>query len=262
MEEKSATNSDENTAPASLTSVMKLHSKSLYAENNAFLIEFLDNLPAQADDVSLQGLLELYDRIRGKYLFTNDAIKHPKFNVLREATIAHLPQLNTKEVKGIFVAILPSKLIMYDKLGGKIAEAMIKRASFLPFDQVTFIDFMLRKCYKVDELSKDYNILRLTLQSLFLAKVEDELDGSKSFEDTMKIIAYCDNNSEIIPTKIVNSLTTSLLLADEEQFAITDVTSVLIFLSNFVELNEHIEKLFRKMIDLWYQLIKNEHKNH
>lgn len=222
-------------------------------DNSAAVIEFLETLPARPEEISLEGLLSLYERIKGSYVFSYNAVRHPKFRVLREATEIHLAQLNTKEIKDMFVAVVPSKSIMHDKLGKIIAEALIKRISFVPFDQIRFVDFMLHKYYKVSELSKDYNILRLTLQTMFLSKIEDEFDGLKSYEETMKSLAFCENNVEIVPTKIVNSLTTSLLLFEDEEFTITDITSVLIFLSNFGKLNEHSEKLLRRMIDLWYQ---------
>lgn len=213
----------------------------------------LETLPEQSDSITLEDLFALYDRIKANYVFTYNAIKHPKFRVLRDATETHLPQFNTKQIKSIFTAILSSKPIMTDKLGKMIAEALIKRASYLPFDQILFLDFILHKYYRVSELSKDYNIIRLTLQTMFLSKVEDELDGSKSFEEIMKFVAFCENNAEIVPMKIVNSLTTSLLLFDEEYFNIQEIMSVLLFLSNFGKLNEHAEKLLRKMIDLWHQ---------
>lgn len=213
----------------------------------------INGLPSQTDQISQEALLDFYQQINGRFLITQSVINHPKFSVLLEATENHLPQLNTKELKNLFVAIFPSKAVMYDKMGKVIVEALIKRANYLPFDQIMFLDFILHKYYNLSELSKDYNILRLTLQKMFLSKVEDALDEVKDFEDLMKIISYCENNAEIIPPKIANSVTTSLLLIDDDQFKVRHIQTILIMLASLGKLNEHVEKLHRRMVGLWYQ---------
>lgn len=191
--------------------------------------------------------------MKGNYLIRPEDLQHPKFEVLREATESLLPEMNTKEVKTILIAILPSKAIMHDKLTTQIVEAMIKRVNYLPFDQVLFVDFMIQKYYHTSELSKDYIILQSKLQTTFLSKIEDELDEYTDLEEIMKVVAYCENNHEIIPSKIVNRLTTSLLLMDDKEFSVMDITSVLIFLANLGKLDEHVEKLLRRMFVLWVQ---------
>ncbi|XP_055313030.1 uncharacterized protein LOC129574689 [Sitodiplosis mosellana] len=244
---------EDSSEPATFIPEKSVDSKYSRSDKNASLVELFNSLPSDPKNVSLQALVEFYDRIKGNYLITNDMKKHPKFAVFREATEILSPQLNTKELKNVFIAVIPSKPVMFDKLGNIIVDALLKRVSYIPFDQIMFVDFILNKYYNVTELSKNYNILRLTLQTMFLSKVEDELAEMKEFEEIMKIVAYCENNSEIIPSKIVNSLTTSLLLVDEDKFTVMDLTSVVIFLSNLGKLNEHVEKLFHKVIGLWYQ---------
>lgn len=223
-------------------------------ENNASLFELFDSLPSNPKNISVHALVDFYDRIKGNFIITQSVIHHRKFAVFREATEILSPQLNTKELKNAFIAILPSKPVMFDRLSNILVDALLKRVSYIPFDQILFVDFVMNKYYYVTELSKNYNILRLTLQTMFLSKIEDELVETKEFADIMKILAYCENNREIISTKMLNTLSTSLLLVEDEKFTVRDITSVLIFLTNFGKLNEHVEKLFQKVIGLWYQL--------
>lgn len=229
-------------------------SKYARSDNRVSLLKLFDSLPSHSKSIrSKEYLIQFYDKIKGNYLITYDVKKHPKFAVLREATEILSPQFDTKELKNVFTAILPSKPIMDDKLGNIIVDALLKRVSYIPFDQILFVDFLMNKYYNISELSKNYNILRLTLQTMFLSKVEDELVKFKEFEDIMKIVAYCENNTQIIPMKIVNSLTTSLLLVEDEQFTVQGLISILIFASNFSKSNEHVRKLLRKTISLWYE---------
>lgn len=215
--------------------------------------ELLESLPPDPKNVSLEALLEFYENMKGSYLIRPEHLKHPKFNVLRKATESLAQQLNTKELKNVLVALLPSKAVMNDKLTQTVVNAMLERVIYLPFDQILFIDFLIHKYYDLAELSKDYSILRLKMQSMFLSKIEDEFDNFTEFEDVMKIIAYCENNVEIVPSKTVNRLTTSLLLQDDDVFAVTDIISIFIFLANLGKLDGHVEKLMRKVIDLWAQ---------
>lgn len=230
------------------------HNHRLLERYNENLVEHLEKLPSNPKNVTRTELIEFYDTIHGKFLFLPTTKKHPKYNILYEATKYHLPQLSTKQVKSIVIAILPSKSVMYDELGETIIDALLKRAQYLPFDQIVFVDFMLNKYYNGTDLSNSYKILQLRLQTLFLSRVEDELDEIDSLEEAIKLVSYCHNNTEIIPSKIINLLTTTLLLADDDLFDISDITTVLIFLANLGKLNEHVEKLLRKMISLWNQL--------
>lgn len=226
-------------------------------QKNATLIGLIDKLPTDPKNISPGALLDFYEKIKGNFLIPYHVTTHPNFKVLREATEIYLPKFSTKEMNNIFIAILPSKSVMHDKLGKIVVDALLTRVSYMPFNQIIFMDFLILKYYKVTELSPNYNILRLTLQTIFLSKVENELealDGSDSFKDIMKIVAYCQNNSEIISEKIVNNLTTSLLLTDDEMFTANDIVTILLFLANLGELNDHVEKILRKMITLWYQL--------
>lgn len=191
--------------------------------------------------------------MKGNYLIRPEDLQHPKFELLREATECLLPEMNTRELKNILIAILPSKAIMHDRLTTQIIEAMLKRVTYLPFDQVLFVDFMIQKYYHRSELSKDYILLQTKLQTMFLSKIEDELDEYTDLEEIMKVVAYCENNHEVIPSKIVNLLTTSLLLMDDKEFSVIDITSVLIFMANLGKLDEHVEKLLRRMFVLWAQ---------
>lgn len=246
--------SETKTEPKSTSTDQKVdYNKYSREENNKILIELINGLPSNPSEISQEALLDLYQRINGNFLISPSVIKHPKFTVLREATKAHLPQLNTKELKHLFVAVFPSKAVMYDKLGAMIVGALLKRANYLPFDQVMFLDFMVHKYYNPYELSKDYNILRLTLQTMFLSKVEDALEEVKDFNDLMKIVSYCENNAEIIPSKIANSVTTSLLLIDDDKFNVNHIQTIMILLASLGRLNEHVEKLHRRMVSLWYQ---------
>lgn len=80
---------------------------------------------------------------------------------------------------------------------------------------------------------------------------KDVRDGSIEFGNTMKIIEHFQRSTRKIPPKIVNSLTTSLLLSDDEKFSAWDITLVLTFIACLGKLNEHVVKLLRKMVDLW-----------
>lgn len=220
-------------------------------ENVRSVMDLIDSLPSHARDISVESLLEFFYRIKGNCLIPYAVVEHPKFAILREATEVLLPQLNTKEVKEMLVAILPSKAIMHDKLSNTIASAMLKRAAAIPFDQIMFLDFIILKYYRKSELSKNYNILRLRLQAMFLSKVEDALDEVDGLENLMKIVAYCQNNAEIIPPKILNRLTTSLLLSEDDEFTVLQISSILMFLANFGKLDEHVEKLLHQTIGLW-----------
>lgn len=215
-------------------------------------MELIEILPSNSKSITKEDLIEFYGKIRLQDSITHKTINHPKFTVLREATVANLSQFNTKELKNLMVAILPSKAVMNDQLGRSIADALIERSTFLPFEQIIFIDFVMRKYYNLSELSSSYNMLRLRLQTLFLMKIEDVLNDNTDFEELMKIVAYCSNNSEIISTKMFNILTTSLLLTDDEKLTVTHIMSCLILLAS-KQLNDHTEKLLNRMILLWRQ---------
>lgn len=232
---------------------INVYKKYSFEENNAILTEMLNELPSDPAEISLDALTEFFQRISAHFIITPAVIRHPKFSVLREATQIHLPQLNTKELKNLFVAIFPSKAMMHDKLNKMVVDALVNRVNYLPFDQIIFLDFILHKYYNLTELSKDYNILRLKLQTMFLSKVETALNEMDDFEELMKIVSYCENNAEIIPPKIVNSVATSLLLSDDDKFSVTHITSILIMLAAMGKLNEHVGKLLHKATGLWCQ---------
>lgn len=244
---------DESETSSSSVGDRKIDSKYIRYERNSTFADLLESLPSDPQYMSVDAFLDFYEHMGGNYLIRPDDLKHPKFKVLREATESLIQQLNTKQLKGILVSILPSKAVMHDKLTKIVIDALLKRVNHLPFDQILFIDFLLNKYYNSSELSKDYNILRLKLQTMFLLKVENEMDGVTDIQDIMKILAYCENNFEIVSSKIVNSLTTSLLLLDDDKFSVMDLTSILIFLANLGELDEHVEKLLSKSLGLWIQ---------
>lgn len=241
---------DESETSSSSVGDRKIESKYIRYERNSTFADLLESLPSDSKYVSVDAFLDFYEHMKGNYLIRPDDLKHPKFRVLREATESFVQEMNTKELKEILVSILPSKAVMHDKLTKIVIDAVLKRVNHIPFDQILFIDFLLNKYYNSSDLSKDYNILRLKLQTMFMLKVENELDGDT---DIMKILAYCENNFEIVSSKIVNSLTTSLLLMDDDKFSVMDLTSILIFLANLGELDEHVVKLFRKTLGLWIQ---------
>lgn len=238
---------------STLSDKKKLYNKYPIEKNNAILYDLLNALPSNPNDVSVDALIDFYQKVSGNLLITPNVTKYPKFTVLREATRIHLPKLNTKELKHMFVAILPSKQIMHDKLSKMIVDAFLKRVYYMPFDQILFVDFMLHKYFDSSELSKDYNILRLKLQTIFLSKFEDFMNEIDDFEVLMKIVSYCGNNIEIVSSKIANSVTTSLLLNDDDSFSVNHITSILIMLSSLGKLNEYVEKLLQKMFRLWCQ---------
>lgn len=237
--------------PESSSVVQNIDIKYTRQENVKSVVDLIESLPSNANEMTVESLVAFFDRINGNYLIPFRVTEHPKFAILRDATEILLPQLNTKEVKHMLVAILPSKAIMHDKLSNTIADAMLKRAANIPFEQILFVDFIIRKYYKKFELSKNYNILRLRLQAIFLSKVEDELDEVDDLENLMKIVAYCQNNAEIIPPKLLNRLTTSLLLSEDDEFTVMHISSILMFLANFGKLDEHVEKLLHQMFGLW-----------
>lgn len=225
------------------------------AESREILSDMLNSLPSDSHEITVKTLLEFYEKIQGNFLITHSEIKHKKFAILRAATEKWLTSISTKSVRQIFITLLPSKPVMSDKLMKVIVAEMIRRAPHLPFDQILFCDFVIRKYYSQTELNENLHILQLKLQTIFLSKIEDELDDeSNDFKKTMKILAYCENNNEIVPAKILNKLTTLLLMADDDdEFTVTQISSVFIFLANFRELNPHVEKLFEKMVLLWCQ---------
>lgn len=218
------------------------------------LADLIDSLPSDPASITKEVLLSFFDMVKTGYLFKPKDVKHPKFEVLCEATEQLLPHLDTKMLTNMFVAILPSKAVMHHEMGKLIADALNKRVSFIPFDQITFIDYLLNKFYDGSELSYTYNELRSRMLTQFLKRVEDELDGFSEFERLMNILAYCEGNSQNIPDKIANAVATSLLIADKDKFTVTNITSVMCFLANHGQLNEHLTKLLHKMTDLWIQL--------
>lgn len=248
---------DEADTKSEITSITSdrynVYKKYTFEENNAILSEMLNELPSDPVEVSLDALIEFYQRISGHFMITSAIIRHPKFAVLRSATQFHLPQFNTKELKNVFIAIFPSKAMMHEKLTKMIIDALVNRINYIPFDQIIFIDFIMHKYFHLTELSKDYNILRLKLQTMFLSKVDIALNEMDNFEELMKLVSYCENNAEIIPPKIVNSVATSLLLSDDDKFNVTHITSILIMLASMGKLNEHVEKLLHKAMGLWCQ---------
>lgn len=225
-----------------------------HAENTTKVIELIEALPTNPQHITMADVLNFYDDIRGNYLITSTLITHPKFDLIREATEVFLPQFNTKELANILVTILPCKVLTNDKLSHMIIKALLERANHLPFDRTLFISFILHKYYRISELNEDHTILRLTFQRLFLSKIEDELNDLDDFDVLKKIVAFCNNNVEVITPKIANLITTSLLLIDDDdKFTLSDVISCLNLLASFGKLNEHHKKLLDKMTDLWCQ---------
>lgn len=222
-------------------------------ENDANMIKLIESLPADPSDITTADVLQFYNSMRGHYIITSAVIKHAKFNFLREITDAHLLQFNTKELQDILIAMLPSKAMMNDKLGRLIIDTLLKRAQHLPFSSILFVDFILHKHYSSEEMNKDCSILRLTLQRLFLSKIEDELNYPSEFEEFMKIVAFCNNNTEVLTSKIANLITTSLLLCDDEKFTVHAIVSCMNMLASCGKLNDHVRKLLVKMIELWIQ---------
>lgn len=248
---------DEPEAPSDLTTFAhkkRFNPKYSYAESREILSDMFDSLPPDSHDITKKALIEFYEKIKGNFLIKHSEIKHKKFAILRAATEKWLTNISTKSLGQIFITLLPSKPVVADKLMKVIVSEMIERAPHLPFDQILFYDFVIRKYYGQKELNENIQILQLKLQTIFLSKIEDELDDeSNDFKKTMKILAYCENNNEIVPAKILNKLTTLLLMADDDEFTVTHISSVFIFLANFRGLNSHVEKLFQKMVSLWCQ---------
>lgn len=222
-----------NESKSSLASAQKrINLKYRRHENASSFPDLLESLPSNTNDISVEVLMDFYANMNRSYLIRPKDLQHPQFEVLREATETLLPEMNTREVKNILIAILPSKAIMHDLLTTQIVEAMLKRVTYLPFHQIHFIDFMIRINYKKSELSKDLISLKSTLHTMFLSKIEDELEECTDLDGIMKAVEYCQNNHEIIPSRIVNRLTTLLLLRDDEEFSVQQITNVLILLGN------------------------------
>lgn len=224
-------------------------------ENRAKVIELIEALPVNPRDITMVDVLNFYANVRGNYLITPAVIGHPKFDLIREVTEAYLRQFNTKELSNILIAILPCKALMNDKLSQTITNALLSRANHLPFEPVLFTSFILHKYYHSEELNKEYSSLRLTLQRVFLSKIEDELNDIdlNDFDVLMQIVGFCNSNVEVISEKIANLITTSLLLIDDDKFTLSDIISCFNLLASFGKLNEHVKKLLDKMNDLWCQ---------
>lgn len=225
------------------------------AENSAKVIELIEALPSNPHEVTIGDVMNFFDNIKGNYLITTDVVRHPKFDLIRQYTEVFLLQFNTKELQNMLISILPSKALMNDKISEMIVNGLLKRINHLPFEQVLFISFILHKYYRIYELGKDYICLRLSLQRSFLSQIDDKLDDLDDFETLMKIVAFCNNNVEVITPKIANLIATSLLLIDDdEKFDANHITSCLNLLSSMGTLNEHLKKLLHKMVDLWCDL--------
>lgn len=229
-------------------------------ENTSSFPDLLESLPLNPRLIRLEVLINFYETMRGNYLIRPEDIQHPKFDVLRKATESLLPEMNAEEVTSILIAILPSKVIMHDRLTKQIIEVMVEQVNYLPLDQVLFVDFIMQKYYHTSELSKDYITLKSILYTSFLLKIENGLENCTDLERIIKVVQYCRNNPELIPSKVANRLTTLLLLMDEKEFSVTDIATVLIFLGNFRTLDEHMEKLLGKMFDLFIQSDVDAHQ--
>ncbi|XP_031621528.1 uncharacterized protein LOC116339655 isoform X2 [Contarinia nasturtii] len=222
-------------------------------ENNRSVLNLFESIPSDAGKFNVKALKSFYHEIRGKYLITKFLTLHPKFDVLRTATKRKLPILDAYEVSDIFISLLPSKVIMFDMISEHIVDALLKNVNHFTFYHMLFLDYLIHKYYSLNELSKSYNILRLTIQTQFLSKIDDELDGLEDYGKLIKILAFCENNVDLIPDKVLNAITTSLLMADNDQFSIENLMSIIIFLANFGQLNEHVQKLLEKSTNLWCQ---------
>lgn len=227
------------------------YNKYLNSEYSENIIELIAALPENPRDITMVDVLNFYDNIKRNYVITHAVVRHPKFNLIRKMTETHLLQFNTKELTNVLIAILPSKALMNDKLSQMIIDVIVQRANHLPFSAILFTDFILHKYYSLSELNKDYSILRLTLQRLFLSKIDDALNDVNDFEELMKMVAFCNNNVEVITPKIANLISTSLLLRDDEKFTVNNIISCLSLLASFGKLNDHVTKLLAKMIELW-----------
>lgn len=225
-----------------------------YDKNRRFT-ELLDTLP---EHISVEELVEFYRKISRNFFIRSNDLKYRKFQVLQECTETLLPDLNTAQVSDILIALLPSKAVHQERLMRNTINEMLKRD--LPFGGILMIDFMLHKYYTNfhTELRKDYDNLRMNLQKSFLLKVEHKFKNMQRTTDSklcMKLVSYCMNNIEIIPPKVMNCLTTSLLSLDHANFSVQDITTVLRFISYIRRLDEPTQKLLQTMFDAW---IKSE----
>lgn len=218
-------------------------------------MQIIQSLPSDRGIIDKKDLYNTFLRLNEASTFTEDVVCHPNFEKLRRITQYTLPRLRDYEVKDMLVVVLSTQILMDDKLSKIIMNAFLQRISLISLDQIIFLDFILRKYYNLNELNKRYEIFRLTLQTMFLLKVHNEIGEFRNFESMRKIATYIGNNHEIIPSNILNSLTSSLLLADDEQFKVIDIIIILRLLSRFGELNEHVLKLLRKMFNLWCESI-------
>lgn len=252
-----------NTSSKSTSFVPKKVSNTIYSisaeENNASVLMLLGSLPSNAEFIKVKTLKDFYNGICGKYLITKSVINHPMFDTLREATKILLPKLHSNEVTKIYIALIPSKCVMNDMLSEYVIEALIDKCTLLNFGQILVLDFLIRKYYSKKEFNKSQNILLSKLQTMFLSKIDDALDGLDDLKKIMNILAYCENNAEIIPQKVVNTLTTALLLAEDDEFSVQHLFSIIIFLSNFGKLDEHVAKLLKKAVYLWCQSTVEPH---
>lgn len=222
-----------------------------YTDNNSKIMQLIEELPENSKEITMDDVLNFYETIKGTYLISPMVIRHRKFDLIREVTDAHLSQFTTKELSNILVAVLPSKRLMNDNLGQMIVNANIDRVKRQPFNIIVFNSFILHKYYSVSEMNKECILLRSAFQRQFLSQIEEELNNLNDFNELMKIVAFCINNSEVITPKITNLLTTMLLLNDDDKFTTSDILTCFNILALCAKLNGHVVKLLHKMVDLW-----------
>lgn len=178
-------------------------------------------------------------------------IQHPNFQVLRDGTKQAIPRLTQYQLKDMAVTIINHDHLRNDKINKYIMDALIPRLPKLSFKSIVILDYLIQK----KRLEKFYEILRLNIRIIFLFRVDELLDGFEEFESLKGITIYMSNNTDIVSRKMLNRLATSLLLAEENLFDMKLIESIIIMLSRFDELDEHVIKLLNKMTQLYSKCI-------
>lgn len=216
-------------------------------------LKVIESLPTHRQELDSTTILNTFAQFAKMKPMNGDAMDHPNFLMLRRATINSLPTLRSKDIRTILVGILNAEIPADDKLCRATVHALLLRSAFITINDVTFLDFLMRERFNLNHLPKNLETLRLTLQTLFLIKITDELGDFGNFNKFMDIARYAFNNSSIISASTLNALTTSLLLADDNSFETNNLITVIVGLAKFGVLSEHVAKLLKKMYRLWCQ---------
>lgn len=126
--------------------------------------EIISTLPEIPGILDIRDVCVIFHNLQKVNVSEKD-IQNPKFQKLLKKSESLISQMTASKLANIATDIMIHKLLIENKINGKIKDALMLKINEVPFERMLFLDFVIFK-------SKSIKTILSNVQEMFLEKVE------------------------------------------------------------------------------------------